>query len=356
MSDNSDRKLQLLKILSDLSDQRVSDNSIPEFVLELGKIYTGEKKYRHRYSDISGYLYANQNKEPEVLQDNFEKLYKEINIPGKYSEQLQESFNKLYDHVMLECIRIAQLNSSIPHGADLDEKIETLRVEIDKTQKDNKQIRETNVELREANEKINKDNKQIRDDLDKSILSSVTVLSIFTGIVMAFVGGFSILGSAFSNTELFETRVWLLIFLMSLVGFIFFNTVFMFIYMVAKLSGKRLSVQCKTEQCWMCMKCEECKASKVWCPFHKLWKKYPYVAYVNIVLLFMIVATGAYGFHSSFCSQRAVPANAVVEDQLSQTEQSLPSDIDFDIQLTNECTYGKADLEKGEKKNPRTGE
>ena len=335
MSDNSDRKLQLLKILSDLSDQRVSDNSIPEFVLKLEKIYTGERKYRHRYSDISGYLYANQNKEPEVLQDNFEKLYKEINIPGKYSEQLQESFNKLYDHVMLECIRIAQLNSSIPHGADLGEKIETLRVEIDKTQKDNEKI---------------------KSDMEKSTLSSVTVLSIFTGVVMAFVGGFSILGSAFSNAELFEARVWLLIFLMSLVGFIFLNTVFMFIYMVAKLSGKRLSVQCKSEQCGMCMNCEGCKAPKVLCPFHKLWKKYPYVAYVNIVLLFMIIATGAYGFHSSFCSQRAVPANAVVEDQLSQTEQSLPSDIDFDIQLTNEYTYGEADLEKGEKKNPRTGE
>ena len=349
MTINNQNKTDILKgLLDQLFDDAISDQNIQKFVLELEKLYGGNKKYRHMYSDISGYLYTKHNKEPELIQYNLKKIYDEINIPDKYPQYLQESFNKLYDHINLECIRMSQLHTLIPDVTELNDKTNQMRIDVDKAQKVSQRISEDNKEIRKENEKI-------KAEMDKSVISSVTVLSIFTGVVMAFVGGFSILGSAFTNAELFETRVWLLIFLMSLVGFIFFNTIFMFIYMVAKLSGKRLSVQCKSEQCWMCMKCEECKVSKVWCPFHKLWKKYPYVAYINIVLFFLIVLTGMYGFCSSICFQKTVPANAVVEDQLSQEEQSLPSDIDFDIQLTNECTYGKADLEKGEKTNPHTG-
>lgn len=348
----------LHQLLKELAATWIHNDKISQYVSQLKNIYCEKDdkgksvKYRHEYFRISQTIYeisADESLSFEMLLYNLAGLITYIDIEEKGNDLFISSVKKLNDHINLEITRIVRAKKH-------DRELHVLSLSVKNALEQTKESLEKIEKLAQDTEQTLKKIEELKQDIDTSTTNQITILSIFTGIVMAFVGGFSILGSAFSNAELFEARVWLLIFLMSLVGFIFFNTVFMFIYMVAKLSGKRLSVQCKSEQCGMCMKCEECKASKVWCPFHKLWKKYPYVAYVNIVLLFMIVATGAYGFHSSFCSQRAVPANAVVEDQLSQTEQSLPSDIDFDIQLTNECTYGKADLEKGEKKNPRTGE
>ena len=117
---NDQDKLQILKgLLDKLSDEKISDQNMQQFISELKKLYDGDKKYRHRYSDISGYLYAKQNKEPDILQLNFEELYKEINTPNKYSTQFQDSFNKLYDHVNLECIRISQLHVLVPDVTEL---------------------------------------------------------------------------------------------------------------------------------------------------------------------------------------------------------------------------------------------
>ena len=105
-----------------------------------------------------------------------------------------------------------------------------------------------------------------------------------------------------------------------------------------------------------CIKCKECghRKVKMLCPFWKLCRKYPYVAYVNVVLLLMIVATSICGVITSFHFQNTIPVN-MTEESSNRTEQSLPSDINFDIQLTNECAYGKTVSEKSTKTNPYTG-
>lgn len=347
------RAQELKELIKNLATSCITNEELPYYVEQLKNIYcvpafdkngaAMEEEYRHEYFRVSGTIYdiysdeSNESRSLEMLLYNLGGLLEFVekqNIQTEEEKEFLKKLTKLNDHVNLEITRIVR---SAKDYRGLNKLSTTVRDSVEKTNETLKKIEE------------------LKQSIDTSTTNQITILSIFTGIVMAFVGGFSILGSAFSNTELFQTRIWLLIFLMSLVGFIFFNTVFMFIYMVAKLSGKRLSVQCKTQQCGMCMKCEECKKFKILCPFHKLGKKYPYVAYINIILLVMIVATGIYGFHSSICSQRTVPVNVVVEDQLSQTEQSLPSDIDFDVQLTNECNYGKTELEKGAKTNPYTG-
>ena len=291
--DNKNKILILQKLLTRLCEENISENNIKEFIEMVKELY-GDGAYRHQYSQISGYLYKMYKEnlmEMDRLQFNIEELYKRINENTECSDNLKRSFNKLYDHVMLECTRISQLHSLIPDVKELDDKIEKTRKDLIKAKKDSGKIKK---DLQKARVDL----KKTKDDMDKSTVSSITVLSIFTGIVMAFVGGFSILGSAFSNTELFETRVWLLILLMSLVGFVFFNTIFMFIYMAAKLSGKKLSVQCRTEECVKCMRCKTCLNPRMFCPFCKLWKKYPYVAYINIILVVVIVITAIYGAFS----------------------------------------------------------
>lgn len=345
------RSEELKQLLKKLARTCAANEELPRYIKHLKEIYgvsnsdkddlANNEEYRHEYFRVSEAIYevaSDTSMSFEMLLYNLNGLLEYVekqDAQTKEEKEFLKKLTKLNDHVNLEITRIVR---SIKDYRELNKLSHTVRDSVDQT-----------------NEMLKKF-EELKQSIDTSTTNQITILSIFTGIVMAFVGGFSILGSAFNNTKMFQSRIWLLIFLMSLVGFIFFNTVFMFIYMVAKLSGKRLSVQCKTQQCGMCMKCEECKKFKILCSFHRLWKKYPYVAYINIVLLFMIVATGMYGFHSSICSQRTVPANAVVEDQLSQTEQNLPNDVSFDIQLKNEYTYETQKTGESTKENPYTGD
>lgn len=346
--DAQDKIFVLQELLTKLYEENISKDNIKEFIEMVKKLYE-DGTYRHQYSQISGYLYQmykENPKEMDLLQFNIEELYKRINENTECSDDLRKSFNKLYDHVMLECTRISQLYSLIPNAKELDDKIEKTRGDLIKAQEENGKIKEDLEKAKEENSKIKEDLEKTKDDMDKSTVSSITVLSIFTGIVMAFVGGFSILGSAFSNTELFETRVWLLILLMSLVGFVFFNTIFMFIYMVAKLSGKKLSVQCKAEECVRCRQCETCVNPRAFCLFCKLWKKYPYVLYVNVVLIICIIASGLCGI---FLNKTAVPVN-VVQNGIDTSER-----IDINVRFAGSYLSPTEYVEKDDKVNPMTG-
>lgn len=349
---DKERQKNIQSLLQCLARKLVSKEHLQEEIEKIKKIYmteNGEQVYRHLYSGISGYLYVlvNQGEDLDILQENFINIRESI-----YSAQYRDTtdknfktvFDKLYDHVMLESNRLMQLKIMFSQH-------DTNRAQLEQI------FQELKVARKLSNE-IEKENKKIKKELDKSTVSSITVLSIFTGVVMAFVGGFSILGSAFSNTELFQSRIWLLILLMSLVGFIFFNTVFMFIYMVAKLSNHNIAATCRVctdtncEQCALSSRCAaKCSGLK------RFRRRYPYIVYVNVVLLVIIVATGLYGILTTVQSQQTpLPVNVMTEEQLSQTEQNLPNDFNLDIQLTNECKYEMQESSESTKTNPRTGD
>ena len=340
----------LISLLKKLATNTFDD---PEHIItQLKKIYTqdekGENEYRHEYSQIMN-LITTINNDPQMDADaliaNLKGIHEYIwNLCGNKNNDsenlfLEKCVHKLQDHIDLEILRLQSVRKEASQLKDMEGIINDLNQQASKLEK------EANT-IKEETDKIKKRTKKIKNDMDKSTVSSITVLSIFTGIVMAFVGGFSILGSAFSNTELFETRVWLLILLMSLVGFVFFNTIFMFIYMVAKLSGKKLSVQCKAEECIRCRQCETCVKPRAFCLFCKLWKKYPYVLYVNVVLIICIIASGLCGI---FLNKTVVPVN-VAQEKINVSEP-----IDIDVNPNGKDSLAEQNMESNSKSNPTTG-
>ena len=71
----------------------------------------------------------------------------------------------------------------------------------------------------------------IEDSRKESSAQTITVLSIFTGIAMAFFGGFSLLGSAFDSLQYGVPAVAIV---SLIVGLILFNTIFVFLYVASK--------------------------------------------------------------------------------------------------------------------------
>ena len=119
---------------------------------------------------------------------------------------------------------------------------------------------------------------------------TITVLSIFTGIAMAFFGGFSLLGSAFDNIAygLPSAAIMGL-----LIGIVLFNTIFSFLYFASKISGHRIS-NCKSDTCDDCR--NPCHKNANASGFHLLARltqfnrKYPYIVAVNALLLVLLLA------------------------------------------------------------------
>ena len=114
-------------------------------------------------------------------------------------DRVLEKFIKLRDYITLEAAR--------------SERYKSMRELSDRAEK----------KLSEIEEIAQKAEEERKDSAGQTI----TVLSIFTGIAMAFFGGFSLLGSAFDNIEhgLSAAAVMAI-----LVGIVLFNTVFSFIY------------------------------------------------------------------------------------------------------------------------------
>lgn len=172
-----------------------------------------------------------------------------------------EKFVKLRDYISLEAVRAARYRD----------------VEILKSDAQNMLSK-----IKTISEKAEEERKE-------SAAQTITVLSIFTGIAMAFFGGFSLLGSAFNNIAYGLPSAAIMAIL---VGIVLFNTVFSFIYFASKISGHTVS-NCKEDSCRNCNnKCYE-KSKNKW-NAHFVWltqfnTKYPYIVAVNGLLVLLLI-------------------------------------------------------------------
>ncbi|OXS26409.1 MAG: hypothetical protein BI182_08425 [Acetobacterium sp. MES1] len=176
------------------------------------------------------------------------------------SEKIVEKFIKLRDYTVLEAARATNYNS------------------IKDTEENAKSILNETRNLKD----------QVLEDRKNSNIQAVTVLSIFTGVAMAFFGGFSMFSGALTSIK--DKGDYIHIAIISLiVGFVMFNTIYSLIYAAGRVSGSTLAPK-NHENCLECGNGDTCndkmKLNK-W--FHKFIRKYPYAFVMNIFLLFLIV-------------------------------------------------------------------
>ena len=228
--------------------------------LKLLDIYSNN--FRHSYS---GFFIVILNISNEDNEYNLDFLTENMGLIRKYIENdfesgtkefqpLYDVIDKLNDHLNLEIGRYNYYSMT-----------------------DNK-VRDAEIKMTETTESL----KQAYQDLQKASKNAATmqteliaVLSIFSAIVITFSGGLTFLGStitAITDAKQYEAVVLIAI----ICGDIIFNTIFLMMYLVSKITERNIFVKCKNEDCGGCDngKCGFLK---------KIQKKLPYIYYFNML-------------------------------------------------------------------------
>lgn len=275
------KKTQCLdKTLNSLvKEVQLNQDTMDGYIHKFKFIYSNG--FRHDYSKITRILY-NIEKEKDLrdyMASNIKDIYNECKKRDRESKSSNESMTtkslrKLSDHINLENIRLTELITISQKVSDTDKVTADASKELEK---DKKSISELHKKVATAEKQMT----TISNNMKNSTTESITILSIFAGIVMAFTGGFSYISQALvSLNSIGPYRAATFIIL---VGIILFDVIFLLLYMIAKIIECPI-VSCKERD-------NECKEKSILCAF----KRYPYIAYFNfIACIFLITAINFY--------------------------------------------------------------
>lgn len=302
---------ELLSLIDALCDVNFAkeQNNIDGWVSKLNKVYSNE--YRHTYSDIffkiqqimSDTLSNNDASDTEVL----EVLGENLNVLGNRIDELAaqnsddanykntvSGYKKFSDHIRLEIGRYNFIKSRFTGTAadgnsgkatDKHSTIDTERI-----LKLERAVDATRPIVAQAQKQLD----SLDEKLESNKISSITTLTIFSAVILAFSGGITFESGIFQG--MVASTSYRLIFTIALSGFILFNTIFALLYLVGKMAGKRISTKCKymvnaDDNYNQCQSCgdgyctKECAEVSIAC---RLFHKYSYVLAIDAILLYVL--------------------------------------------------------------------
>ena len=274
------------------SDLHESDEQFQLAIQILEDRYTNGD--RHRYSKIAALL-----KRPpfcDYSSDQFDMLrlnmeYIENSFSAlNLSKVVKESTIKLFDHLVLEVDRINNIDRKIEQiqeqqrkesetlsviqnsAPDFQKLLGTVYEILRKNNAAQEQLRsirdqyaEYDKQLKNAQEELKKAEKEISETenrLEGFNTQSVTILSIFTAIVFAFTGGFTMLGSAFSSLAgITRNESVMLIIIVLIIGCILLDIIYFMLNFIGKISNVRFSGNCDLD----CKNCSKKKGDEQTC-------------------------------------------------------------------------------------------
>ncbi len=273
------------------------------WITKLNKIYANN--YRHTYSDIFlkiQTIISKDNSETlEILGENLNVLGASINLKllensdDANLKNTSDSFKKFSDHINLEIGRYNFLKAHFENNKNGDTSTKTTNSEILKDVDYIKQkldvVSKDVDNIRPITTQAQKELDNLDSKLENNKISSITTLTIFSAVVLAFSGGITFEAGIFKGMAVSSS--YRLIFTIALTGFILFNTIFALLYLVGKLSGKSISSKCKywcksNDKNLKISVCndgfcnKQCHSVSVCC---RIFHKYSYVAFINIILI-----------------------------------------------------------------------
>ena len=302
---------ELLSLIDALCDVNFAkeQNYIDGWVSKLNKVYSNE--YRHTYSDIffkiqqimSDTLSNNDASDTEVL----EVLGENLNVLGNRIDELAaqnsddanykntvSGYKKFSDHIRLEIGRYNFIKSRFTGTAadgnsgkatDKHSTIDTERI-----LKLERAVDATRPIVAQAQKQLD----SLDEKLESNKISSITTLTIFSAVILAFSGGITFESGIFQG--MVASTSYRLVFTIALSGFILFNTIFALLYLVGKMAGKRISAKCKymvnaDDNYNQCQSCgdgyctKECAEVSFAC---RIFHKYSYVLAIDAILLYVL--------------------------------------------------------------------
>lgn len=263
---------KLEELLIKLSKDILLEDS-ESYITGFEEIYS--MNFRHEYSTITRALMSiNDGEERDYLPEKIRMINERIK-----DRQVHEKIVKLWDHVNLENIRLRELKN-ISENAELA--LQTAKNINDEVELSKKEIYEINTNIKNAQNyledtqlnltKAEENLKKVQETMKDSTTQSITILSIFAGVVMAFTGGMSYISQALASlNQIGPYRAGAFILL---IGVIMFNVIFLLLYMIGKLTGRYIGSNGK------CNNPEEiCKHKSIGCCINR----YPYIVFVNFI-------------------------------------------------------------------------
>lgn len=258
------RQNELNQLLLELSREVYED--VYPYTMRFANIYNDNEKFitfRHSYGSITGLLL----KEYETNKDCFDNLDQNLNsiidalisLAGQPATTegnarrfvlFQIRIEKLRDHISMERIRKTDIyDAYLKKATDAENRYADAKILL--------------TEARSQAESAVK----IKTEL-------VSILSIFAAVILAFMGGVSLLGSAFqslSGASVYKVFAAILLCAMAM-----FNTISVLMYFVSRIVGTNITTKCKTEDC----SCETPCGT-----LERLRKKLPLLFWLNVLFI-----------------------------------------------------------------------
>lgn len=278
----------LKQLLFDLARDVLQNEKLQESINALIEIY--KDGYRHSYSSLfSSVKEINDNHNTystEFLLENLQNLKNIASSQNFEDEKVEKSIYKFYDHVMLELLRLQ-------HYGQIEDNARALKAQLEA---DKKTIEELNTKLKESKESLDSANEKAKNIQAETI----GIIGIFAAVTLAFSGGLSYLSSAISS--IYNSPTLKLILILLICGFVLFNTIFVLLYVVARIIDKNIFFRCNPKKCNDCPHSESNKK----CTFiGKIRKCLPYLFWVDVILLIFIalVIGGIIYSKSPYCPE-----------------------------------------------------
>lgn len=274
---------------------RMDDATAETYAEELNEYYNSG--HYNLYSATYQWMRrdAADDSDMEYLSINFDQIIAAYQRRYPTDKKGLERVTKLADYILLE-----QARKGVQSSLELDVK------------RNLGEAKRTLDELKSLKE-------DIEDSRKESSAQTITVLSIFTGIAMAFFGGFSLLGSAFDSLRYGVPAVAIV---SLIVGLILFNTIFVFLYVASKISGNPIS-GCGNRDCVSCDVQDNCEGKTSW--RKRISKRYQLIYVIDIALIILLVI-----FTIIFFVTGGVKTTTEDESSSTATTQSASSELNDD--------------------------
>lgn len=316
--ERNDRLIEILKELSDPGKQDIlrDQQTLISYIERFNDIYFNGiekgKKFRHSYARIYQFLYDEmymEGKDSSILEQNVDLLYKYCSENDE--KQMAEMLYKLMDHMELDMVRISRLDSQV---GELNEDVELICDDIKDLSAKNKLLKRSYTQYDEQanrlNTQINKIKKsqkkfsKINDQVENAYSQFISILGIFSAIVLVFFGGTSVFASFFQNMA--DIPYYKTSFTLAIIGIILFDIIFMFFYILSKLLKRNIA---------------SIKQNVDGCIAKRIYKRYPYVALFHLIMGIILVISIGFIYHDYTVDKAKSMKieNAKNVDQISST-------------------------------------
>lgn len=298
----------LSELIDNLCDPTFSQNETTSqnWIQRLNKIYANG--YRHNYADLFYKLQPILAKDSEVatsLAENLNVLENKIALVAQENhddaniKNTADSYKKFADHIRLEIGRynfikqhFVNCTSASLSSVEAPPKMD----DLEGIQKQLNALSSAIDKMRPITTQAQKELDNLDAKLENNKISSITTLTIFSAVVLAFSGGITFEAGMLQGMAV--ASPYRLVFTIALVGFVLFNTIFALLYLVGKLSGRAISTRCRyisheENDCAECQSCGDGYCAKPYGSvsiFCRIFHKYSYVFAINVVLLWVMYA------------------------------------------------------------------